>query len=179
MKNTEKMLEDLKELQNFLLDLQANNSINTTKYRYNLIDIFQLLDSNKPYTTHFSTLHVTILIKIFNHVVKTKNYLFNKKDIPNLTHTQYGNFFTLQRFGLLFYPTDEDGKRIKGGYWGINLKRTHAFLRGDYKISKYYTRDKLLKQNSPSEEKITVHGVKNSDNCFKENVPDFINYVEL
>jgi hypothetical protein len=177
MKDTGQHIEALK---NAIKVIEETDLIGTQflQSRKDLQDVIDLLEKHKPYTVHFSSLHVSILIKIFNEVVKTGRHEFKKKDIPNLTHTEYGNFFTLQRFGLLYFPTDGEGKRIKGGSWGMDRKRVYDFLNGDFKISKYYVRDILIKKNFSSEEKITVRQVKNSENAFKENVPDFVNYVE-
>lgn len=94
----------------------------------NLLDLEKLLEFHTPYTVTFSTVHLGILIKVFNYAVLTGSYYFQKSDLPNLTRTEYGTLFTLQRFGLLFFKEDDEGKRVKGGEWGIPLKRVYAFL---------------------------------------------------
>lgn len=114
---------------------------------------------HNTHTIHFSRFHLNLLIKIFNFVVTTGNYRFNKKDIKWLSHTEYGNFYQLQRFWLLFFPTDEEGKKVKGWYWGMPLKRVAGFLRGDVFISQFYVRDKQKKQNISSEWKIRVFDI--------------------
>lgn len=71
---------------------------------------------NAKHSTHtitFSSFHLGLLTKIFNHVVSTGNYNFCKDDLPSLSHTEYGNFCQLQRFGLLFFQRDEEGKKLK------------------------------------------------------------------
>lgn len=132
------------------------------------------------HTSHkirFSSFHLNLLIKIFNHVVKTWNYNFKKRDIPGLSHTEYWNFYQLQRFWLLFFP-EEEGKRKKGGAWGMPLKRVASFLRGDDFISEYYIRDKQTKLNIPSESKIRVFEIPKENN-FTNELPDFISYEKL
>jgi len=171
MKTTQNYIDFIKELKETYIAKDPDTYIK-------LMDLEELLKTHTPYTVTFSTVHLGILIKVFNHVVQTGSYYFKKSDLPNLTRTEYGNLFTLQRFGLLFFTEDEEGKRVKGGEWGIPLKRVYAFLNGNATISKYYTRDKLIGKNFPSEEQVSVHQIKNSTDTFKNIVPDFVNYKE-
>jgi hypothetical protein len=71
--------------------------------------------------------------------------VIHKRDIEGLTHTDYGNFYSLQRFGLLYYLEDENGKRIKGGNWGVAVSRIYKFLQGDYKIAEYSEKNTATK----------------------------------
>lgn len=155
-----------------------NHRVDTYEELKALKDVASILKNHKPHKVHFAGVHLGILIKVFNHVVHSGSNEFKKSDLPNLTRAEYGNFYMLQRFGLLYFPLDDDGKRKKGGHWGIDRKRVYDFLNGDFKIAEYYIRDKLTKKNYPSEEKITVHGIKNSTNAFEKNLPDFVTYNE-
>lgn len=134
---------------------------------------------HNKHVVKFSRFHLNLLVKIFNYVVKTGNYRFSKKDILGLSHTEYGNFYQLQRFWLLFFPTDDNGKKLKGGEWGMPLKRVAGFLRGDIFISEYYVRDKQKKHNVSSETKIRVFDVPESKNDFSQEIPDFVSYEKL
>lgn len=129
------------------------------------------------HTVRFSRFHLNLLTKIFNFVVKTWNYRFRKKDIKGLSHTEYGNFFQLQRFWLLFFPIGEDGKKCKTGEWWMPLKRVAGFLRWDVFISQFYIRDSQAKINTPSEAKIRVFDVPKKTRF--EEIPDFVSYDNL
>lgn len=134
------------------------------------------------HSTHvikFSRFHLRLLTKIFNHVIKTGDYKFSKKDLPDLSRAEYGSLYQLQRFWLLFFLTDENGKKLKGGDWGVPMKRVAGFLRGDVFISQFYLRDKQAKKNTPSEGKIRVMDVPTGGDEFKNEIPDFVTYDKL
>jgi hypothetical protein len=52
---------------------------------------------HNKHLVNFSRFHLNLITKIFNHVVKTGKYTFNKSDLE-LSRTEYGNFYQLQRF---------------------------------------------------------------------------------
>lgn len=134
---------------------------------------------HNTHVVRFSRFHLDLLVKIFNHAVKNKTNIFQKKDL-NLSRTEYGNFFQLQRFWLIYFNTDENGKRKKDGTWGIPLKRVANFLNGGGYVSEFYIRDKQAKKNIPSENKITVFDVPKPKNSITAGeLPDFISYEEL
>lgn len=127
------------------------------------------------YTVHFSKLHLDILTKIFKRAVKNKIHEFHKKEIKDLSHTEYGNFYTLQRFWLLYFLKTKDWKKIKGWYWGLPIKRVYKFLNWKAQISEFYTRNTATGQNIPATNKIFINQVKNYS--FDESLrPTFIDY---
>lgn len=128
------------------------------------------------YKVYFSKMHVEILIKIFKWAVENKTHEFAKSEIKGLTHTEYGNFYTLQRFWLLYFLKDKNGKRVKGWYWGIPIQRAYKFLQGQTKISEYYTRNTATGQNIASENKVFVSQIKVLENTFTGLAPSFISY---
>lgn len=133
----------------------------------------------KLYKTFFTTIQVKLLKKIFAYCVQNKTHEIQKKDLPSLSRTEYGNFYTLQRFGMIYFLKDENGKRIKGGSWGIPLKRVAAFLQGEGKVAKYYLRNTATKQNTSSDEKVSIHEVKQINKFLdelKNFTPTFIEY---
>jgi hypothetical protein len=101
--------------------------------------------NGSTYRIYFSPVHIAIIRKIFNYCVQNKTHVIHKRDIEGLTHTDYGNFYSLQRFGLLYYLEDENGKRIKGGNWGVAVSRIYKFLQGDYKIAEYSEKNTATK----------------------------------
>ncbi len=131
------------------------------------------------YKVNFSKMHLEILIKIFKWCVKNKTHEFHKSEIKGLSHTEYGNFYTLQRFWLLYFLKSPEGKRVKGWYWGLPLKRVYKFLQGQTKIAEYYTRNTATGQNIPAENKVCVQEIKNYWVCFDWITPAFLEYEEL
>lgn len=130
------------------------------------------------YKLTFTALHLNILQKIFKHCVATKQHEFSKKEI-DLSHTDYGNFYVLQRFWLIYFKTDENGKRIKDGSWGVPMKRVSAFLRGDLYISEYFIRKRG--ENIASDSKIRVFDIKQGEKYFVpgEHKPLFVEYENI
>lgn len=69
---------------------------------------------SRKYKISFSGLYVRLARIVFDYCVTNNVYMITKKEIaPLLSHTDYGNFYMLQRFGLIYYAEDGDGKRIK------------------------------------------------------------------
>lgn len=130
------------------------------------------------YKIHFSQIHLDILKKIFVWCAKNKVHEFHKREIPNLSHTEYWNFCFLQRFGFLYFLKDTDGKKVKGGYWGMPMKRVYKFLNGEATCSKYFVRNTATGHNIQSEEKITAQNVKNFANVLDPETlkPAFLAY---
>lgn len=98
-----------------------------------------LCESKKSvYRIHFSKLHVSILKKIFVHCVEQKTHIIKKSDIKTLTHWDYTNFPVLQRFGFLYWLTDEEGNRTrKNKLWGVAVWRIASFLKWEYAVAEY------------------------------------------
>ena len=77
------------------------------------------------YKTYFSSVHLRILIKVFKWAIANKKYEFQKKELQQvLSHTDYGNFCVLQRFGLIYHLKDEDGIILR------KLKLLNTFKKG-------------------------------------------------
>lgn len=107
--------------------------------------------THKQYKVFFTNIHLSILIKIFKWSVEHRNIEFKKSELKKiLNHTDYGNFYTLQRFWLIYFLRDkETGRKIKWS-WGVNLKRIYNFLNWDYKIAQFYRRNTATKTNISS-----------------------------
>lgn len=78
-----------------------------------LTELRRRIVEDNSYRVHFSTLHINIVRKVFRWCVDHKTHIIHKSDIQDLTHTDYGNFYILQRFGLLYYMESSEGDRIK------------------------------------------------------------------
>lgn len=116
---------------------------------------------------------------VFKWAIANKRHEFRKRELQNLlSHTDYGNFCVLQRFGLIYHLKDEDGIILKNWSYWIPLKRVYRFLQGDFEIAKYFTRNTATKRNEPSEEKINIWGIKNVVQIVEEGdlIPSFIEY---
>ena len=116
------------------------------------------------YKMEFSSVHLDIMKKIFKFCIENRVHEFHKKEIPGLSHTEYGNFCFLQRFGFLYFLKDTKGKRVKGGYWGMPVSRVYKFLKGEATCSKYFVRNTATGENIPAEEKIFVSQIKKFSN---------------
>lgn len=64
---------------------------------------------HRVYKLYFSISHLEILKKIYIYCINNKTNTFNKKDL-DLTHTEYGNFPFLKRFGLIYLERPEKEK---------------------------------------------------------------------
>lgn len=70
---------------------------------------------SRRYKISFSSLHVRLARILYEYCVTNKTHIVTKKELaPFMTHTDYGNFYILQRFGLIYFEKDEDGKKQKG-----------------------------------------------------------------
>lgn len=114
---------------------------------------------SKRYKISFSSLHVKIAKILYEYCVKNKTHNVTKTELaPYLSHTDYGNFYILQRFGLIYFEKDENGKKKKG-VWGVPLKTLHKFLKNEWKIAEYFWRDKDNGTNEMSERRIFLYEV--------------------
>ena len=132
------------------------------------------------YRIYFSTMHLRILQKVFKYCVDNKTHIIHKNDIPGLTHTDYGNFYALRRFGLLYW-LEEDGKKIKGGHWGVAVTRIYRFLKGQYAIAEYSERNTTTEALHTSERKITVNEIPRYTTFAQDTssyLPSFVKYEE-
>lgn len=115
---------------------------------------------SRRYKISFSSLHVRLARIVFEYCVQNKTNAITKKEISHLlSHTDYGNFYILQRFGLLYYIEDDNGKRIKGS-WGVALRRLRDFLDNKWKVAEYFWRDKDERSNSHSERRIFLREIQ-------------------
>jgi hypothetical protein len=110
------------------------------------------------YKVTFNSMYSGMALKVFKHCIKTKSHLFDKGDIAGLSHTEYGNFSILQRFGLLYFIKDDGGKKIRGK-WGVPMKRLAKFIRGDTTVAAFFWRDSDEDTNELSDERITIDQV--------------------
>lgn len=132
------------------------------------------------YRIYFSTMHLRILRKVFKYCVENKTHLIHKNDIPGLTHTDYGNFYALRRFGLLYW-FEEDGKKVKGGKWGVAVTRIYRFLKGQYAIAEYSERNTATETLHTSERKITINEIPRYTSFAEDTnnyLPSFVKYEE-
>lgn len=118
---------------------------------------------SRKYKISFSSLHVRLARIVFEYCVRTKTRTITKKEIAHLlSHTDYGNFYILQRFGLLYFIDDENGKRIKWT-WGVPLYRLRDFLDNQWKVAEYFWRDKDEKSNAHSENRVFLRQIPKHD----------------
>ena len=120
--------------------------------------------THKQYKVYFTSLHLSILIKIFKWAVQKRQNEFLKSDLKNvLNHTDYGNLYTLQRFWLIYFIKDPETWRNIKGSWGINLKRAYDFLNWKFEIAQFYRRNTATKQNISSRKEgflVNVYQIK-------------------
>lgn len=142
MKTLKSPLEHIEEM---IQELKADHLLVSDISISHLEELYRRIVDGSTYRIYFSPVHIAIIRKIFNYCVQNKTHVIHKRDIEGLTHTDYGNFYSLQRFGLLYYLEDENGKRIKGGNWGVAVSRIYKFLQGDYKIAEYSEKNTATK----------------------------------
>lgn len=133
------------------------------------------------YKVIFNSMYTTMALKVFKHCIKTKSHLFDKADLSkDLSHNEYGNFSTLQRFGLLYYIKGDDGRKLRGK-WGVPMKRLAKFFRGEATVAAYFWRDSDESTNDHSEERITIDQVPRYDKIINPDtlIPYFIEYDRL
>lgn len=132
------------------------------------------------YRVFFNQVLIGICYKILDYCVKNKTYKISKRDIEGLSHTEYGNFCTLQRFGLLFYLKNEKtGRKIKGGYRGVPVTRMADFLQGKRKVAEYYRRDVVTGSNESSDNRIAITEIqkyKTYGQDYNNYLPTFVQY---
>lgn len=132
------------------------------------------------YRIYFSTMHLQILRKVFKHCIENNVYQIHKKDIPGLTHTDYGNFYALRRFGLLYW-LEEDGKKVKGGHWGVPVGLVRKFLMGNWAVAEYSEKNTASQKMENSPRRICIQDLPryktltDDQNAF---LPYFVKYEE-
>lgn len=134
--------------------------------------------TSRKYKISFSGLHVRLARILFEYCVNNKTYIITKKEISHLmSHTDYGNFYILQRFGLMYFIKDEDGKK-KRGSWGVPLKRLHKFLKNETTVAEYFWRDKDESTNSLSEKRIYLRDVPKNETIidYSTMLPTFLEF---
>lgn len=133
------------------------------------------------YEVSISKLHVQILLKIRAYCLMHDVHEFAIKDIDNelrLTKSEYATVNVLCRFGLLYRKTDENGKRIKWGLYGINMTTTHEFISKRWRVAKNYVRDVAHKTHVLSDERIFIDEIKGVSKFLTEqNLPEFVRYL--
>lgn len=132
------------------------------------------------YTVNISKIHVEILLKIRAFCLLHDVHEFTIKEIDNelrLSKTEYGNLNVLCRFWLLYRKTDENGKRIKGGYYGINMTTTNEFIMKRWPVAMNYVRDVAHKTHVLSEQRIFIDEIKGVTKFLTENnIPSYVQY---
>lgn len=133
------------------------------------------------YKISFNPLLVGITRKIFEHCVKTRSFEFDRRDLQGFTTTEYNNMALLQRFGILYRPTDSEGRRISRGKWGMPVKRVRAFLSGKWKVAEHFWRDGDAEENEQSERRVTVFEIKGAGKFLDPEtlLPAFLEYDKL
>jgi len=136
----------------------------------------------RTYRVHFSTLHINILRKVFRWCVEHKTHMIHKSDIQDLTHTEYGNFYILQRFWFLYYLEYSEGNKMKGWYWWVAVRRIAEFLDNKWKVAEYSEKNTATKEQSVSENRLFYSDIVNKykgKNLFDEDMrPSFRQYLE-
>lgn len=133
------------------------------------------------YRIYFSTMHLSILRKVYAYCVENKTHVIEKKEIPGLTHTDYGNFYTLRRFGFLYWLED-DGKKVKGGHWGVAVSRIHDFLTWNWAVAEYSEKNTASQHMENSKTRICIKDIPryktltDDQNSF---MPYFVEYQNM
>lgn len=125
----------------------------------------------KIYKLYFSTVHAKIAAKIFKYCVENKTHVFNKKDL-DLTHTEYGNFPFLKRFGLIYKEKPETGKT-----YGAPVRRLKEFFEGKWAVAEYSVKDTKSKTQEVSESRVFIQDIKKMEADFTDWLkPFFVEY---
>lgn len=124
--------------------------------------------SERPFTRG----HVGIVMKIYKYLVLNNKEKALIKNIPDLSHVQYGTMNRLVVFGLAY---KESG--WPAGAYGFNRDRLKAFLKGEWAVAKSYICDPIAKTNTLSDERIIVSQVKNFEKIKDEYGDYFVKYI--
>lgn len=115
--------------------------------------------TSRKYKRYFHGRDIAVCRKLFEVCVKNKTHLIDRSMLNNtLTHVEYSNFAYLQRFGLIYFIKDENGKNVRGE-WGVALSRLHKFLKNEWKVAEYFWRDTDSGRNEMSDTRIFMSEV--------------------
>lgn len=126
-------------------------------------------------------MHLHILQKVYAYCVENKTHIIEKSKIPGLTHTDYGNFYTLRRFGFLYWLED-DGKKVKGGHWGVAVSRIHDFLRGNWAVAEYSEKNTASQHMENSQNRILISEIPRYKTLTDDQdsfMPYFVEYQNM
>lgn len=130
------------EITNKIHDVELRQNLEVKKKaNYEEIVCRSCGHSKKRYRVTFASLHVRLAKILFQYCVDNKTHIVETGEIAKkMSHTDYGNFASLQRFGLMYYLKDNDGKKLRGQF-GVPLKRLHKFLKNEWDVAEYFWRD--------------------------------------
>lgn len=98
-----------------------------------------------------------------------------------LTHSDYGNFYALRRFGFLYWLEDVDGRKRKGGHWWVAVSRIYEFLKGRWEVAEYAEKDTSNNSGETSLRRITINQIPRYKTLWVDNdnfLPSFIKYED-
>lgn len=133
------------------------------------------------YRIYFSSMHLQILRKVYAYCVENHTHTIEKSKIPGLTHTDYGNFYVLRRFGLLYWIKSEDGKKVKGGHWGVCVGRIHDFLKGNGAVAEYSEKNTASEHMENSKTRISINQIPRYKTLIDDQnafMPYFVKYEQ-
>lgn len=126
-------------------------------------------------------MHLQILRKVYAYCVENHTHTIEKSKIPGLTHTDYGNFYVLRRFGLLYWIKSEDGKKVKGGHWGVCVGRIHDFLKGNGAVAEYSEKNTASEHMENSKTRISINQIPRYKTLIDDQnafMPYFVKYEQ-
>lgn len=133
----------------------------------------------------FSKQFIAPLQKILDHVCEyerqtgKKINLVHIKNLP-LSHTEYTILNKIANFGLLYREETPEGKKIKNGTYWIPQKRIFEFLKGDWKVAKFYVVKSTTGERVLSKERVTIDQI-NKDTWFVDyqtkQLPKYVEYI--
>lgn len=135
---------------------------------------------HRSYRVQFSRLHLRLARIVFEHCVTHGVHEFRLAEIKGLKHTDYTNLSFLQRFGLIYFLKDAEGRKIRS-HWGVPLRRLAQFLRGEWAVAKWTRRDVDARENENAEERIFLHQIPKGENVLNREtmLPVFLEFDRL
>lgn len=139
----------------------------------------------KYHKISFTNKFITSLRKILDYVCEYEKQTWKHLNIIqikdlNLSHTEYAHLNEIANFGLLYREETPDWKKIKNGTYWVPQKRIFEFLKGDWKVAKFYVVKSTTGERVLSKERMTIDQI-NKDTWFVDyqtkQLPKYVEYI--